>query len=86
MTDKKTITGVAVGSPPPDRKPKADPEPETTKVIASRLPTDLVADLDAICKEHNVHRSALVRFALVRFVDAYRAGQVDIPQRSVADI
>ena len=83
---KKTITGVGLGPPPPPAKPK--PKLEATKALGIRLPTEMADDLDAICKEHHVNRSQLVRYVLAGFLEDYKAGRTTIPTRTVtvADI
>lgn len=80
---KKTISGIDVGPAPPEQKPTKKEEPEKTKAIGIRLPADLVDDLDKLAKAHQVNRTALVRYALIQFVDDLQSGKVELPKRTV---
>jgi len=82
---KKTVSGVDLGPSPPEARPKKQTEAaeEITKPVGIRLPVELIAELDKIAKAHQVTRTALVRYALSRFLDDLDTGRLELPTRTV---
>ena len=80
---KKTISGVNLGDPPPEAKPERKTKPGKTMSMGIRLPVELVADLDKVAVANHVSRTALVRYALGKFIEDLAAGRVELPKRTV---
>ena len=64
----------------------ATKQQDETKAVGIRLPVELVTDLDRISQAHRVTRTALVRYALGRFVSDLDTGRLELPKSTVTTL
>jgi hypothetical protein len=89
MAKRKDITNLddllggkagATGTGPTKGAAPTPAPTEQSRPFSFRLPADLATDFDHIVQAERVSQADLIRFALGRFVEDYKAGKVKLPK------